>query len=277
MMKTRELPPRIRDIPLLPLRDIFVFPHMVVPLFVGRERSVAAIDHAMNTDKLLFLAAQRQARLSAPKEEDIHTAGTLAEITQILRLPDGTVKVLVVGKARGRIERFLRSDPYFACSVELDPEVEPAPPLGEPEMQQALELFERYVEANRRIPREVQQSVKVINTPGRLSDTIASHLALKGTDKQALIETPDPILRLKRLHELMEAEAESLAEERKTRSRTNEKARATRERRVTADSEPEAEQDEFKKELQSSRRSSPASRCRGRRASGPKESSGSSP
>ncbi|HVV82377.1 MAG TPA: endopeptidase La [Kofleriaceae bacterium] len=244
-----------RTLPLLPLRDIIVFPHMVVPLFVGREKSISALEEAMAGDKELVLAAQKKAKTNDPQHEDIFAVGTIGHIIQMLRLPDGTVKVLVEGKARARILSFEQTSPYFSVEVE---------DLAEPD-DSSLELaalirsvqgvFETYVKLNKRIPPEMLMSVQTIEDPGRLADTIVAHVTLKLKDKQELLETPSPQQRLERLYELMQAEIEILQVEKKIRTRVKKQMEKSQKEyylneQMQAIQKELGDRDEFKNELQ---------------------------
>src|SRR4051794_33192272 len=178
--------------PLLPLRDIIVFPHMVSQLFVGRERSIAALDEAMNRGREIFLSAQRNAKTNEPTPEDIFTIGSVGMIMQLLRLPDGTVKVLVEGKRRAKIRRFLASDTFFL--VEYDEVAETGSTGVEVEalMRSVQSTFELYVKLNKKIQPEVLMSVQAIDDAARLSDTIVANLpTIKLADRQGLLETED--------------------------------------------------------------------------------------
>ncbi|MCG8557348.1 MAG: endopeptidase La [Proteobacteria bacterium] len=244
-----------RILPLLPLRDIIVFPHMVVPLFVGRERSINALEEAMSHDKEILLAAQKKAKTNDPSPDDIFYMGTVGAIIQLLRLPDGTVKVLVEGKRRARIERFIPNDDFFLC--ELIPIVE--------RFDSNLELqaltrsvqttFESYVKLNKRIPPETLVSAQAIDNPARLADTIVVHLtSIKLADKQAILETVDPARRLSRLYELMTAEIEILQVERKIRTRVKKQMERSQKEyylneQMQAIQKKLGERDEFKSEL----------------------------
>ena len=243
-----------RTIPLLPLRDIIVFPHMVVPLFVGREKSINALEEAMAGGKELVLAAQKKAKTNDPHDEDIFAVGTIGHIIQLLRLPDGTVKVLVEGKARARVLAFAHSSPYFAVEVEE---------LAEPDesgLEQAALIrsvqgvFETYVKLNKRIPPEMLISVQTIEDPGRLADTIVAHVTLKLKDKQELLETTSPQQRLERLYELMQAEIEILQVEKKIRTRVKKQMEKSQKEyylneQMQAIQKELGDRDEFKNEL----------------------------
>src|SRR3954447_17280501 len=180
-----------RTIPLLPLRDIIVFPHMVVPLFVGREKSINALEQAMSGDKEIVLSAQKKAKTNDPTPDDIFTVGTIGQIIQLLRLPDGTVKVLVEGKRRARLKKFVSSAESDCFLVEVEEIQEPAEATVEIEalMRSVHQTFENYVKLNKRIPPEMLISVQTIDDPARLADTIVAALSLKLLDKQGILET----------------------------------------------------------------------------------------
>jgi ATP-dependent Lon protease len=207
-------------VPILPLRDIIVFPHMVVPLFVGRDRSISALEEAMNTNKDILLVAQKKAKTNNPKREDIFEVGTLGSIIQLLRLPDGTVKVLVEGKQRVRIERYLKEDEFFLVEVAPMPDEEGEATVESKALMRSLKsTFETYIKLNKRIPPEMLVSVKTIDEPSRLADTIGAHLQLKLEDKQELLRLPDAKSRMEKLYELMQGEIEILQVEKRIRSR----------------------------------------------------------
>src|SRR5881296_2301213 len=198
---SREAPPQAGGlrVPLLPLRDIIVFPHMVVPLFVGRQKSIRALEEAMNKQKFILLAAQKDAKTNDPAEEDIYRVGTLGTVVQLLRLPDGTVKVLVEGKKRARIQQYVDHPDYFLVEVE---EIDEAVQRGtevEALLRSVASTFENYVKLNKKIPPEMVMSVAAIDDPSRLSDTIAAHLGVKIEDKQTLLELFDPTERLEKV------------------------------------------------------------------------------
>ncbi|NMB76215.1 MAG: endopeptidase La [Myxococcales bacterium] len=261
-MRTNDQPPGLppplpvpRVLPLLPLRDIVVFPHMVVPLFVGREKSIKALEESVRREKEILLSAQRQAKNNDPTPEDIFTVGTLAAVIQLLRLPDGTVKVLVEGRARARIRRFLESDPFFRVEIEeLSERVEMNREV-EALMRSIHSAFEAYVKLNKRIPPEMIMSAASIEEPVRLADTVAAHLNLKLSDKQALLETEDVLGRLRRLYELMEAEIEILQIERRIRTRVKKQMERTQKEyylneQMAAIQKELGEKDDHKNEMQ---------------------------
>ncbi|MCP4903915.1 MAG: AAA family ATPase, partial [bacterium] len=206
-------------IPLLPLRDIVVFPHMVVPLFVGRPKSIQALEDAMAGDRQLVVAAQRVAGDEDPTEEDIFSIGTLGTIIQLLRLPDGTVKVLVEGKARAEIRSFASVDPYFAVEVDELLDEGGDSPAAEALVRSIHTTFESYAQLNKKIAPEIVNSVSAINDPGKLSDTVVAHLNLKLPDRQKLLEVTSTIERLEEIYSRMQAEIEVLEVERKIRGR----------------------------------------------------------
>jgi ATP-dependent Lon protease len=217
-----------RIVPLLPLRDIIVFPHMVSQLFVGRERSINALDAAMTRDKDIFLAAQKNAKTNEPSPDDIFQVGTLGTVMQLLRLPDGTVKVLVEGKRRGKIKRFAQTEEHFLVEVEEIPEVPSRGVEIEALMRSVQAAFEMYVKLNKKVQPEILMSVQTIDDAARLSDTIIANLpTVKLTDRQNLLETDEATKRLERLHELMQAEIEILQVEKKIRSRVKKQMEKT--------------------------------------------------
>ncbi len=205
--------------PLLPLRDIVVFPHMVAPLFVGREKSVAALERAMQTDRAIFLATQREAKVDEPGPDDIYRLGTISTVLQLLRLPDGTVKALIEGKSRGRIAAYLDQDDFFMVEVEPVDEGFPADLESEALIRSVNSAFDQFAKLSKKIPQEVLVSVSAITEPGQLADNVVAHLPLKIEDKQKLLEIVEPNRRLEHLFELMRAEIEILQIEQRIKSR----------------------------------------------------------
>ncbi|HEX5059045.1 MAG TPA: LON peptidase substrate-binding domain-containing protein, partial [Kofleriaceae bacterium] len=241
-------------LPLLPLRDIIVFPHMVVPLFVGRDKSLLALEDAMAGDKQLLLAAQRRAKTDDPSEEDIFAIGTVGHIIQLLRFPKGPVKVLVEGRARARIRGFSQIDPFFVCDVDDVEEPDEDTTEVQALMRSVQDVFEDYVKLNTRIPPEMLVSVRTIDEPGRLADTIVAHVALKLKDKQELLETPSPSKRLERLGELMQGEIEIRQVEKKLRTRVKKQMEKQQKEyylneQMQAIQKELGDRDEFKNEL----------------------------
>ena len=242
-------------VPLLPLRDIVVFPHMVVPLFVGREKSIAALDEAVNKEKDILLAAQVNPKSNDPREDDIYKVGTLASIIQLLRLPDGTVKVLVEGKRRAEIKQYIPNENYFM--VEVAPVEEPGESNVEIEalIRGVKSAFENYVKLNKRIPPEMLASVAQIEDASRLADTIVAHLMLKLPDKQQILEIASPMGRLEKLYSMIQAEIEILQVERRIRTRVKKQMEKTQREyylneQMQAIQKELGERDEFKSELQ---------------------------
>ena len=205
--------------PVLPLRDIVVFPYMIVPLFVGREKSINALEEVMRTDKHILLAAQRNAGDDDPATDAIYEMGTLASVLQLLKLPDGTVKVLVEGTARAKITRYTENPDYFEAEVERVSETVGAKDEIEAMARSAVSQFESYVKLNKKISPEVLGTVSQIEDYSKLADTIASHLAVKIGDKQEVLETTTISERLERVYSLMESEISVLQVEKKIRSR----------------------------------------------------------
>ena len=206
-------------IPLLPLRDVVIFPHMVAPLFVGREKSIRALEEAMKNDKKILLSAQKDAKTNDPGPEDIYSIGTVGSIVQMLRLPDGTVKVLVEGKNRASLKQFNDENKYFSVSVEDLEEKIPTDSETNAMMRTLVEAFEDYIKLNKRVPSETLATISAIDEPSKLSDTIASHLTFKLVDKQEILENLDPSNRLEAIYEKIQSELEILQVEKKIRNR----------------------------------------------------------
>jgi ATP-dependent Lon protease len=205
--------------PVLPLRDIVVFPHMIVPLFVGRDKSVRALEEVMQHERSVLLVAQKNAADDDPDPADIYDVGTVSNVVQMLKLPDGTVKVLVEGGPRARIKRFTRTETYFEAEAEFLEEQPSDDSEVEALMRSVISHFEQYVKLNKKVPPEVMVSVNQIEDPSKLADTVASHLALKNDEKQKLLETNSISSRLEHVLGAMEAEIGVLHVEKKIRSR----------------------------------------------------------
>ena len=205
--------------PVLPLRDIVVFPHMIVPLFVGREKSVRALEDVMSDDKQILLITQKNASQDDPGHDDIYRVGTIASVLQLLKLPDGTVKVLVEGGGRAQISSFIENESFFEAQGELVEEDADGGEDLDALARSVTAQFEQYVKLNRKIPPEVLVSVNQIEEISKLADTVASHLALKIPEKQELLEIFSTQERLERVYSLMEAEIGVMQVERKIRSR----------------------------------------------------------
>ena len=207
------------SLPLLPLRDLIIFPHMMMPLFVGREKSINALEEAMSKQSDIVLAAQRDAKTNNPEPADIYEVGTVGSIIQLLRLPDGTVKVLVEGKRRVKIERFAANDGFFVVEVKDMPEKVESPVEAQALMRSVKATFEQYVKLNKRIPPEILMRVSTIEAAGELADIIVAQLNLKLEDKQKILEVSDPGKRLEQLLNTMTGEIEILEVEKKIRTR----------------------------------------------------------
>ena len=211
--------PKSALFPVLPLRDIVVFPHMIVPLFVGREKSIRALEEVMRDDKQILLVAQKNAGQDDPGTDDIYRVGTVSSVLQLLKLPDGTVKVLVEGNARAEINSFSDNPRFFQAHASLLPEVDSDPRELEALARAVVSQFEQYVKLNKKVPPEVLVSLSQIDDPGKLADTVAAHLSLKISDKQELLETSSLVDRLERLYAFMESEISVLQVEKRIRSR----------------------------------------------------------
>jgi len=240
--------------PLLPLRDIVVFPHMVVPLFVGRAKSIHALEEATQGDRQLLLAAQREATEDEPGEGDVYRVGTLGTIIQLLRLPDGTVKVLVEGKARARIKQFIQSEPHFACEIEPIEEGDESSVESDAMVRSVHTTFETYVKLNKKVPPETVSTIAAIQSPARLSDTVVAHLNLRIEDRQRLLEMVAPGERLQEVYRLMQAEIEVMEVERKIRGRVKKQMERSQKEyylneQMRAIQKELGERDEFKNEV----------------------------
>ncbi len=212
---------KLSNVPVLPLRDVVVYPHMVIPLFVGRGKSIKALEAAMVDNKQIFLVAQRKSSNDDPTPDDIFQVGTLSSVLQLLKLPDGTVKVLVEGEQRARVKEYTQDKGYLEAFLEFIDEESNA--LQEQEigilMRSLMSQFEQYIKLNKKIPPEVLSPLAGIEEPGRLADTIAAHLTLKVDDKQELLETTDVGTRLERLMAAIENEIDLLHVEKRVRGR----------------------------------------------------------
>jgi ATP-dependent Lon protease len=215
----KQITDKTTAISVLPLRDIVVFPHMIVPLFVGREKSIKALEAAMRDEKSILLLSQKDASHEEPLEEDMYKIGTLGAILQLLKLPDGTVKVLVEGRERAKVKKFNLNPDFFEADVEILPEE-----VGDLEELEATKRvvvgqFEQYIKLNRKTPPEILVVVNQIEDPSKLSDTIASHLVVKLSDKQALLENLVVSKRLENVYSLMESEIGLMQVEKRIRNR----------------------------------------------------------
>lgn len=217
----------MRTLPLLPLRGILVFPYMVIHLDVGREKSVKAIEEAMVRDRIIFLAAQREAQTDDPDEKDIYEIGTIAEVKQLLKLPGGTIRVLVEGIARAKIINYLTNQPFFKVEVHQYTDEIKKDHKIEALIRNLVSQFEQYVKLSKRIPPETVVSVVNLQEPGRLADVVASHLSLKIEDKQEILECVDIVERLEKLCSLVARELEIVELERKINVRVRKQMEKT--------------------------------------------------
>lgn len=216
-----------RTIPLLPLRGILVFPYMIIHLDVGREKSISALEEAMVHDRLIMLATQKDAQTDAPGENDIFQVGTVAEIKQLLKLPGGTIRVLVEGLYRAEIVDYIALEPFYKVEIDQFDEIKAKTPEIEALTRTVIHQFEQWVKLSKKIPPETLVSVVVVEEPGRLTDLIASHLALKIEDKQALLDAIDVKERLERLCEILGREMEILELEKKINVRVRKQMEKT--------------------------------------------------
>ena len=185
---------KTNSVPVLPLRDVVVFPHMVIPLFVGREKSIAALEKAMSDDKKVLLVAQKDANQDDPSPDDLYQVGTVATILQLLKLPDGTVKVLVEGLERANIDSVSLENELLVADLSLFETVEQEGEEFQQVIESAIEEIEKYIKQSKKVPSEVLSAIKNITSMHRLTDTLAAHFtSLKVPEKQELLEIPDPM------------------------------------------------------------------------------------
>ncbi len=246
------LSPRL--LPLLPLRDIVVFPHMVSPLFVGRAQSIVALENASEGDKLIFLVSQRDSKVDSPDEDDLYQVGTVGKVVQLLKLPDGTVKVLVEGCWRGQMHSFVQGEDLLQAVVEPIAESMADSSEVEAVVRAIKASFEVYIGLSKKIPAEVSHAIAGIDDPSRLADTVAGHLQVPITDKQELLEFTDPSLRLEHILVLLEQEIEILQVEGKIRSRVKSQMERSQKEyylneQMRAIQKELGGQDEFKQEI----------------------------
>ncbi len=254
-IKNKEKGERVISVPMLPLRDVVVFPHMIVPLFVGREKSIAALESAMKYEKGIFMVAQKNAQKDEPLEEDIYRIGTLGIIIQLLRLPDGTVKVLVEGKQRGMIKEYLSNPDFFMVSVEEREEIEDADTVKtEALMRSIREAFETYVKLSKKVHIEMVGTIASIDSASKLADVIVSHIGIKLEDKQRILEIFNVNNRLETIYELMLGEIEILQVEEKIKRRVKKQMEKTQKdyylnEQMRAIQKEMGEKDDFKSEI----------------------------
>ena len=216
--------------PVLPLRDIVVFPHMIVPLFVGRDKSVRALEAVMAEDQNILLTSQKDASDNDPAEDAIYRVGVMASVLQLLTLPDGTVKVLVEGKKRVRITEFVPNEEYFEAQAEPIAETQQDADAIEALMRSVSSEFARYAKMNNNVPEEAQAAAADVTDPAKLADTVAGHLSVKLEKKQELLEIEDVGERLEKIYALMQGEMSVLKVEKKIKSRVkNQMERTQRE------------------------------------------------
>lgn len=226
--KEENTPQReIITLPLLPLRDVVVFPHMVIPLFVGRKKSIAALEHAMTLGRKLFLAAQKSAQIDDPQEKDIYTVGTIGHILQLLKLPDGTVKVLIEGEKRAKIAKYLPNPNFFLVEVEETREVFMPNVETEALKRSLVAAFEEYAKLNPKVTQETINTVSTIEEVPRLADAVASHLAIKIDQKQKVLETYDVNKRLELVFGLTRGEIEIIRTEQRIKARVKKQMEKT--------------------------------------------------
>lgn len=209
----------VLELPVLPLRDVVVFPHMVIPLFVGREKSVQALESAMKSDKQILLVSQKEASVDQPTAKDVYLVGCVATILQLLKLPDGNVKVLVEGVRRAKVLRYVDGADMMLAETEVLVDKHPNPKEEEALMRSTVAIFDNYVKTGRKVPAEIMQAISSLEEPARLADTIVSHLALKVSDKQQILEVVVVSERLEQLMALMEGEIELMNVEKRIRGR----------------------------------------------------------
>ena len=221
------MPGEESEYPLLPLRDVVVFPNMVVPLFVGREKSIKALEYAMSHEKEIFLSAQKDAKVDSPAQKDIYVYGTLGTVLQLLRLPDGTVKALIEGKQRGKIQSFIYNQEFFMVQVLKSPEPHEVTDEARALMRTVIESFEEYAKLNDKVGKDLVATVSGIEDPGRLADTISAHLVLKVKDKQEILQIEDVNGRLESLFEKLRNEINILKLENRLKKRVKKQMEKT--------------------------------------------------
>jgi ATP-dependent Lon protease len=247
---------KMNIIPLLPLRDVVVFPHMIVPLFVGREKSIAALESAMKYEKGIFMVAQKSAKKDDPAEEDIYRVGTIGIIIQLLRLPDGTVKVLVEGKTRGAIQEYLKNDDFFLVKVAdvEDVDDDPNDVKKQALMRSIKESFELYLRLSKKVHVEMMGTISAIDDPSKLADVVVTHLNVKLEDKQKIMEIFNISERLEAIYSLMLSEIEILQVEEKIKRRVKKQMEKTQKdyylnEQMRAIQKEMGEKDDFKNEI----------------------------
>jgi ATP-dependent Lon protease len=242
-------------IPLLPLRDVVVFPHMIVPLFVGREKSIAALESAMKDEKSIFMVAQKNAKKDDPSQEDIYLVGTIGIIIQLLRLPDGTVKVLVEGKMRGAIKEYLKNDDYFLVKVSEIEDIDDQSDVKKQALMRSIkESFELYLKLSKKVHVEMMGTIVAIEDGSKLADVVVTHLNVKLEDKQKIMEIFNVGERLESIYSLMLSEIEILQVEEKIKRRVKKQMEKTQKdyylnEQMRAIQKEMGEKDEFRNEI----------------------------
>jgi ATP-dependent Lon protease len=254
-IKNKEKEEKIISVPLLPLRDVVVFPHMIVPLFVGREKSIAALESAMKFEKGIFMAAQKSAQKDEPTENDIHKVGSIGIIIQLLRLPDGTVKVLVEGKKRGIIREYLPNEDFFLVNVEEIQDIDDGNQVrAEALVRNIREAFENYAKLSKKVHVEIVGTIASIESSSKLADVVVSNINLKLEDKQKILETININDRLEAIYEFMLGEIEILEVEEKIKRRVKKQMEKTQKdyylnEQMRAIQKEMGEKDDFKNEI----------------------------
>ena len=254
-LKNREDDRATMTMPLLPLRDVVVFPHMIVPLFVGRERSIAALESAMKTEKGIFMVAQKSAQKDEPAESDIHKVGAIGVIIQLLRLPDGTVKVLVEGKKRGIIKEYLANEDFFLVNVEEIQDLDDKNQVkAEALTRNIRESFENYAKLGKKVHMEMVSTIASIDSASKLADVVASHISLKLDEKQKVLEIFNVNERLEAVYELMLGEIEIMEVEEKIKRRVKKQMEKTQKdyylnEQMRAIQKEMGEKDDFRNEI----------------------------
>lgn len=254
-LKNREDDRATMTMPLLPLRDVVVFPHMIVPLFVGRERSIAALESAMKSEKGIFMVAQKSAQKDEPAESDIHKVGAIGVIIQLLRLPDGTVKVLVEGKKRGIIKEYLANEDFFLVNVEEIQDLDDKNQVkAEALTRNIRESFENYAKLGKKVHMEMVSTIASIDSASKLADVVASHISLKLDEKQKVLEIFNVNERLEAVYELMLGEIEIMEVEEKIKRRVKKQMEKTQKdyylnEQMRAIQKEMGEKDDFRNEI----------------------------
>ncbi|HPY34282.1 MAG TPA: endopeptidase La [Smithellaceae bacterium] len=243
------------EIPLLPLRDVVVFPHMIVPLFVGREKSIAALESAMKYEKGIFMVAQKNAKKDDPVQDDIYTVGTIGIIIQLLRLPDGTVKVLVEGKTRGVIKEYLPNNDFFLVSVRETEDIDDRDEIKKQALMRSIkESFELYLKLSKKVHLEMMGTIVAIEDPSKLADVVITHINVKLEDKQKIIEIFNISERLEAIYSLLLSEIEILQVEEKIKRRVKKQMEKTQKdyylnEQMRAIQKEMGEKDDFRNEI----------------------------